>query len=94
MKKKARLAYINGFRGPWGAGSSDGVGKDFMQFFEQGEKDGKIERKKHKGEVPRTKIVKNSYGDTKPNQEFEKLVKGVMAPYLVAFDAAYKKVGP
>jgi len=53
-----------------------------MDHFLQGKKDGLAARKKHKGEVPPPKIAKNSYGDRKVNQEFERIVKAAMEPYL------------
>lgn len=89
--EKARRAYINGFRYPFGAGSDIGIADSVLQFYKQGEKDGKAERKKFKGEVPPAKLVKNSFGDKKPNQAFEKMIKTMMAPYLEAITVAFKK---
>lgn len=82
---KARNAYSRGFRGAFGGrGAEDtGITDATMKMFKQGQKDGTAARKKA-GEVPEPFIVKNSYGDKKPNQAFEKAVKTAMAPYLKA----------
>lgn len=84
---KARNAYSKGFRSAFSGTSTDtGVAKDFEKYVAQGSKDGKVEAKKHK-DIPAHTITKNSYGDKKPNQAFEKIVKSAMAPYLEKFKA-------
>jgi len=88
--EKARRAYINGFRAPFGAGSDVGLSDSTVPFYDQGQKDGKVERKKHKGDVLPAKLS-NRYGEKRPNPPFEKFIKALMAPYLEAFTDGFKK---
>jgi hypothetical protein len=81
---KAKNAYIRGFRGGFSGRADDtGIGAGVADHFERGQKHGKEARSKHKDELP-VAFTKNSYGEKKVNQAYEKIVKGVMVPYLDA----------
>lgn len=77
---KAKNAYSRGFRGAFGGRGADdtGISDSMVEHFKRGQKDGAAARKKA-GEVPEPFIVKNGYGEKKPNQAFEKMVKAAMA---------------
>lgn len=83
---KAKNAYSRGFRGAFAGtgGEHTGISTSTAKYFDQGKKDGAAARKKA-GEVLNA-FTRNSYGEKKVNQAFEKIVKAAIAPYLEAFN--------
>ena len=92
---KAKNAYSRGFRGAFGGRGADdtGISDAMIEHFKRGQKDGTAARKKA-GEVPAPFITKNGYGEKKPNQAFEKMVKAAMAEYQKVSEAKGDMVKP